>query len=522
MRILLMLFPVFCICFRVPRLGWSRLGGHQFYPINAINYTKSSHHPGAQNCTTKWFDQYIDHFQYGAIEQSASLFWKQRYLVYDKYYKPGGPIFFYCGNEGQVESYADHTGLMWENAPEFNAYLIFAEHRYYGKSQPSSNNRYCTHEQALADYARLLFEIKHNLTNGGMLLEPATIAFGGSYGGMLAAWFRMKYPSAVDGAIAASAPILAFPNMDPPFQTETYWQVVTHDATPAAGSAEHCVDYVRKSWSIMDDLAKDDQGRKQLSHIFKACVPMKSVEQVLDLKEFLLLAWDTMAMANYPFPNDYLSPIPMPPFPVRVACDFMEKADPTDNSSILTAQLLATNVLNNVTQDVKCFHIFDEQQSDIKVSSENIFMWDYQWCTQLQCQETYWEMDGVHDMFWPFSYNITQVNEHCQKEWGVIPRTKWIAISYGGRSLAGSSNIVFSNGLLDPWSSGGVLPGSLPPGADSLAAVTIPNGAHHLDLMFSDPSDDDDVKAARKLELDHIRKWINNKHIDSPKIAAAI
>ena len=29
--------------------------------------------------------------------------------------------------------YLEHTGLMWENAAEFGALLVFAEHRYYGE-----------------------------------------------------------------------------------------------------------------------------------------------------------------------------------------------------------------------------------------------------------------------------------------------------------------------------------------------------------------------------------------------------
>ena len=53
-----------------------------------------------------------------------------------KQWKPGGPILFYCGNEANVELYVNATGLMWERAPELGALLVFAEHRYYGDSQP--------------------------------------------------------------------------------------------------------------------------------------------------------------------------------------------------------------------------------------------------------------------------------------------------------------------------------------------------------------------------------------------------
>jgi lysosomal Pro-X carboxypeptidase len=34
-----------------------------------------------------------------------------------------------AGNEGNVEAYADFTGLMWQHAAEFGALLVFAEVR---------------------------------------------------------------------------------------------------------------------------------------------------------------------------------------------------------------------------------------------------------------------------------------------------------------------------------------------------------------------------------------------------------
>ena len=62
----------------------------------------------------------------------------------------------------------------------------------------------------------------------------------------------------------------------------------------------------------------------------------------------------------------------------------------------------------------------------------------------------------------------------------------------------------YSNGLLDPWSSGGILRSI----SGSVVSILIPEGAHHLDLRGSNPKDPVTVINARKIEKQFIKKWI--------------
>jgi lysosomal Pro-X carboxypeptidase len=60
---------------------------------------------------------------------------------------------------------------------------------------------YLSPEQALADYAVLITHLKETLPHAK---NCPVFAFGGSYGGILTAWFRSKYPDIVMGGLSAS------------------------------------------------------------------------------------------------------------------------------------------------------------------------------------------------------------------------------------------------------------------------------------------------------------------------------
>ena len=60
---------------------------------------------------------------------------------------------------------------MWDIAPEFSAAIVFAEHRFYGKTQPFGNESYSkiqnlgylSSEQALADFVELVDYLKNKV-----------------------------------------------------------------------------------------------------------------------------------------------------------------------------------------------------------------------------------------------------------------------------------------------------------------------------------------------------------------------
>ena len=60
-----------------------------------------------------------------------------------------------------------------------------------------------------------------------------------------------------------------------------------------------------------------DEGRKKLQEYFDLCDPLTTPESVYSLAYELADAWGSVAMVNYPYPTEFLQPLPA--WPVSVS-----------------------------------------------------------------------------------------------------------------------------------------------------------------------------------------------------------
>ncbi|XP_041049093.1 dipeptidyl peptidase 2 isoform X2 [Carcharodon carcharias] len=389
-----------------------------------------------------YFDQLVDHFSFNSHQK----LYRQRYLLTDQFWaKSFGPIFLYTGNEGDIWDFANSSRFIIELASEQQAMVIFAEHRYYGKSLPfgkksyeKSNIEFLTVEQAVADYVVLITKLKVDLD----AKNCAVIAFGGSYGGMLSAYMRIKYPNVVDGALASSAPVVSTANLG---DSRQFFHDVTKDFER---NSPDCVLTIRKGFQELESLAQQQAWSKITSKL-SLCKSVKSKKEVDHLYGWARNAFTYLAMFNYPYKTEV--GLHFPAKPVDVACRYILK-----KSDHIEGLLDILGMFYNSTGNKKCFDIYTEyiHCSDptgcgLGAASQ---AWDFQACTEINLL---YESNNDTDMFPAIPFTEAMRKSYCHSKWGVYPSPEWLKIQYWGDDYKAASNIIFSNGDLDPWANGG-------------------------------------------------------------------
>ncbi|KDP45057.1 hypothetical protein JCGZ_01557 [Jatropha curcas] len=375
----------------------------------------------------------------------------------------------------------DVAGILTDNADRFGALVVFIEHRFYGESVPFVSREealrnatlrgYFSSAQALADYAEIILYIKKELSAD----KSPVIVFGGSYGGMLATWFRLKYPHIALGALASSAPILYFDGLIP---QDSYFAVASKDFWE---TSESCYNTIVQSWAEIDRFAAMENGLSLLSKKFKTC---KNLENVYELKEILVTTY--AASAQYDKPSNHVSRV----------CE------------AITSAPQGTDILDKIFLGFVAFagkkDCYDP--NTLFWSQETTEGWNWQVCSDLVIPMG---IDSNRTMFQHDPFVMEIFTESCKESYGVLPRPHWVTTYYGGQHIKEvlrrfGSNIIFSNGLRDPYSSGGVLEDI----SDSIVALTTREGSHCMDILYATKDDPEWLVLQRNTALEIISGWI--------------
>jgi lysosomal Pro-X carboxypeptidase len=288
------------------------------------------------------------------------------------------PIIFYPGNEAPITAFANASGRLFELAERFSARVIFAEERYYGTSIPQTSTRqrqgvgralgsatvgagvaqsadvnlsslhveataridghayeYLSTEQVLADYAALLGSLGAT--------ETRVVAIGGSYGGMLAVYMRLKYGWLVDGALGSSAPLNGGSGGTSP---STFYDITAADYDCAAD--------IRGAFLDLLAALRTPSGLERVRATFELCTPL--LESQTDvLVAVLQAAFGTLAELDYPYAVDFITS-KLPANPTTFACAAFERA----SGGSLVQLAAAAAVAYNSTGSSKCLAIPDD------------------------------------------------------------------------------------------------------------------------------------------------------------------
>jgi pimeloyl-ACP methyl ester carboxylesterase len=404
--------------------------------------------------------------------------------------EPNAPLFVYAGNEAPIEFFYSMTGwLVYTLGPQYNATVAFIEHRYYGYSVPTPlNYAYLNTDQVLLDYASIIMQLKPMETT-------PVVVFGGQYGGMLAAFMRIKFPHLVDGAIASAAPVFEYLDemgMGLMHQTtQDYFDVMPN-----------CAFNINDGFNILDNFAENDYTWPGLSAIFQTCSPITEMGQVYDIEDWIANAMETIAQVNYPYPTQVEGYLPANP--VNVSCSIVAVFNRPARNMWETVEALANVafLLYNNSGTESCFTPWADN------SDQNSLSWDYQTCTELLMP--YGQYGVPYDMFPSRPWDYQTFNQTCYQNFGVYPNPVWYPINYGFtpfymETMKNLSNIVFAYGSEDPWTTGCMKEAPNP----NVHVIGIRGGAHHLDLMRPNANDPISVRFARRIENQLIQEWIN-------------
>lgn len=132
-------------------------------------------------------------------------------------------------------------------------------------------------------------------------------------------------------------------------------------------------------------------------------------------------------MANYPYANEFLAPLPA--YPVREFCSRIADVGLND-TQLLRALQAAVSVYSNYTGSVRCLDVtsaYDDNMGDAQ--------WQFQTCTDMVMPMCSGLEPGRPDMFPRTEWSIKDFSNECFRKFGVRPQENAAVTNFGGPNL---------------------------------------------------------------------------------------
>lgn len=353
------------------------------------------------------------------------------------------------GGEGPIGPRDLTKGLAYDIAVKHHGFLVELEHRFYGVSLPSTNVAdywLLSTEQAIEDFTA--FVTKTSFPTGNSTIQgDKWLAFGGSYSGNVAAWLRLKYPNTFWAAHAASAPVWAkedFPE---------YGESVDAAIPRVNGGNKACLEGLIIAAETLDAVvsSNDTAAIKQL----KADFGLSNVTENSDFASFAttLFAY----IAQYGPDANQLRGKRL----VDAYCDGKSYPAITNPNATATEKLdaLAALVKAYVEENPDSLQFVNTRfQSEIS----DMASWVWQVCTEYGYLQTKPAGRSSYSKFLTLDYFKWQ----CDTYYGQVinpdtntpiphsrPNTQATNTRYHSTEITQHvTNVLFSDGLIDPWS----------------------------------------------------------------------
>ena len=199
-------------------------------------------------------------------------------------------------------------------------------------------------------------------------------------------------------------------------------------------------------------MKNDTSSYELLKEVFNLCNVPTGPSDVMSISATLEDSLGTMAMVDYPYPTSFVEPLPA--WPVNYACEQAAAAKVANEgeNADLYAIAAAGSTFYNYAGQLTCLDTSSEQGGGLDGNG-----WGVLACNEMVMP---FASNPETSIFPASTWNKKEHSATCEATMSEKPQYDWALEYFGGinptKDFMKASNIIFSNGELDPWQAGGV------------------------------------------------------------------